>query len=307
MLLILTGPSCSGKSTIANELKAHYSYIELKSHTTRQRRSTVDEDYYFVSHEEFMSKDYVERVEYAGNSYGLSLEEMQKTIANPSQNYLVIVESKGAEQIWTKYWKSIDIIKVFIDCKDDALERRLTERGIDIEARRIQWPADRSRKNNAHFEIRNEDYDLAGAVDSVLAAVTFWFSPANSAIAACDGGCQLESGCWAYVLEDIVHGECMPGCTTNNIAEYTGLIALLANLATKPHFWRRDVTILMDSQLVVSQVLGKYKVKKDHLKPFHARVLELIAGLKFKVDLQWVPRENDWIKMVDKETKRLLS
>ena len=308
MLLILTGPSCSGKSTIANELKAHYSYQELKSHTTRARRGTVDDEYYFVGIEEFNNQTYVERVEYAGNNYGLSTEEIQKAVDDPKGKYLVILESNGAEQVWAAYWKQIDIIKMYVECPDSSLERRLLYRGIDVEARRSRWEEDRKLSYLAHFEVLNEDFKLARAVSDTLRYVDFWFSPANTAIAACDGGCQLEKGCWAYVLDDIVIGKCLPAAsTTNNVAEYMGLIALLEAINSKPHCWRREIIILMDSQLVVSQVTGKYKVKKDHLKPLHARVIALLDSLKFRVTLQWVPRENEWIKMVDKETKSLLS
>jgi guanylate kinase len=309
MLLLLTGPSCSGKSTIANELKRSNGFTELKSHTTRPRRYPEEEDYYFVSRIEFERKTYANKVDYAGNLYGLSIEELHKAMADPDGKYLVIVEANGAKQIWDAYRNHIEILKIFIDCDDTALERRLTERGIDVEIRRARWDIDRADKEAFHFIVRNEDLGIEPAVLDILSAVEYWFGTNTIRGASCDGGCQLEKGCWAYAVFGYpVYGEVMPvKATTNNIAEYTGLISLLVRLKTLPASWAREVIIHMDSQLVVSQVNGTFKVKKEHLKPLKERVVSLLRELPFRAKLKWVPREDEWIKMVDKETKRLLN
>ena len=72
------------------------------------------------------------------------------------------------------------------------------------------------------------------------------------------------------------------GITTNNIAEYTGLIAALQ--------WAVDhdvkqIAIKGDSLLIIEQMRGNYKVKNEGLKPLHmkARMLVMqIGDVKFE-------------------------
>ena len=78
---------------------------------------------------------------------------------------------------------------------------------------------------------------------------------------------------------------------TNNVAEYHGLIAGLRAC------FGRGITNLMvcgDSQLVIRQMEGKYRVKATHLYPLYReadRLCEEIGGVRFK----WIPREhNEW-------------
>lgn len=66
------------------------------------------------------------------------------------------------------------------------------------------------------------------------------------------------------------------GRTTNNVAEYAGLIAALT--------WARDnsvdeLTLYSDSQLLVNQLTGAYKVKAPHLIPIFLQALELKRGI----------------------------
>ena len=61
---------------------------------------------------------------------------------------------------------------------------------------------------------------------------------------------------------------------TNNIAEYEGLIAAL-DLATKTG--EKEITCILDSELVVKQLLGEYKVKNHKL-------LELFREVQKKQD-----------------------
>jgi ribonuclease HI len=67
------------------------------------------------------------------------------------------------------------------------------------------------------------------------------------------------------------------GHTTNNVAEYTGILKalekLLAYVGDKAR--ETEVVVKMDSQLVVQQMNGVYKIKHPNLKPLAARVQEL--------------------------------
>jgi len=67
------------------------------------------------------------------------------------------------------------------------------------------------------------------------------------------------------------------GETTNNAAEYKALILTIERaLAYHPE----ELDINADSELLVKQLKGEYKVKNEGLKPLYERVKHLLAGLK---------------------------
>lgn len=76
------------------------------------------------------------------------------------------------------------------------------------------------------------------------------------------------------------------GWTTNNVAEYRGLIEGLR--LAKDHGVHR-LSVFMDSTLVVQQMLGRFKVKHPGLKPLHATATEL-AGQFQQIRFQAIPR-----------------
>jgi ribonuclease HI len=83
------------------------------------------------------------------------------------------------------------------------------------------------------------------------------------------------------------HNECI-GMATNNEAEYRALIKGL-QLAAK--HTRKEVQVFMDSELVVNQMCGKYRIKKGHLLALYQHVKDS-ERLFTKVTYNWVPREN---------------
>lgn len=76
------------------------------------------------------------------------------------------------------------------------------------------------------------------------------------------------------------------GRATNNVAEYRGLIAGLAEAAA---LGATDVAVSMDSKLVVEQMSGRWKVKHPDLAELHAQARELAAGFD-TVSYAWIPR-----------------
>ncbi|MFP3202540.1 MAG: ribonuclease HI [Sulfolobus sp.] len=74
--------------------------------------------------------------------------------------------------------------------------------------------------------------------------------------------------------------------STNNVAEYTGIICLMEELKRLNVF---QPIIRGDSQLVVKQLNGEYRVKAQRIVPLYKRALELKEELDAKVE--WVPRE----------------
>ncbi len=89
------------------------------------------------------------------------------------------------------------------------------------------------------------------------------------------------------VLAEIAEGL---GETTNNVAEYTAAVEGLRKAidlgATRVH-------LRSDSQLLINQLTGVYRVKTAHLIPLHAQVRELARRLPSGVTYEHVPRERN--------------
>ncbi|MBI2409901.1 ribonuclease HI family protein [Candidatus Kaiserbacteria bacterium] len=82
------------------------------------------------------------------------------------------------------------------------------------------------------------------------------------------------------------------GHQTNNFAEYEAVILAFEKLAALVPEGKRggtDVIVKMDSELIVKQMRGEYKVKHPNLKAQHARLLQLIGAFK-SVTFAHVPR-----------------
>lgn len=84
------------------------------------------------------------------------------------------------------------------------------------------------------------------------------------------------------------------GEATNNAAEYEALIRALLAAKKLFHsaFFGLEVDVRMDSELIVRQMQGKYKVKAPELKPRFVQVQALIAQAK-KVSFTHVRREQN--------------
>jgi len=104
----------------------------------------------------------------------------------------------------------------------------------------------------------------------------------------CDGGSRGNPGPGAYgfvLLDDHgreveARGEYL-GKVTNNVAEYRGLIAGLEAAAAHRV---PSLEVSMDSELVIRQMTGEYRVKNEGLKPLHAAAKAAatkIARLRF--------------------------
>ena len=79
------------------------------------------------------------------------------------------------------------------------------------------------------------------------------------------------------------------GRQTNNVAEYYALIAALDYAAANGI---RRLRVYSDSQLIVNQIKGLYKVKHPDLRPLHERAKKQAAGLE-SFTIQYVPREQN--------------
>lgn len=87
------------------------------------------------------------------------------------------------------------------------------------------------------------------------------------------------------------------GVKTNNEAEYSGLIGALEWLNQNQDAKILKINLYSDSQLMIRQIQGKYKVKAPNLKPFFQKAQELIASIKIPIIFQDVRR--DFNKLAD--------
>ena len=117
-----------------------------------------------------------------------------------------------------------------------------------------------------------------------------------------DGLCQpINPGgisCYAFIVksdERIIHSDYGVAAkpfseeSTNNVAEYTALAKALQWLLAN-NFNSNKVEIKSDSQLVVNQLTGDYKVKARRILPLFKHVL--LLKTKFQdIQIKWIPRD----------------
>jgi ribonuclease HI len=119
-----------------------------------------------------------------------------------------------------------------------------------------------------------------------------------------DGLCQPVNpggiACYAYVVRKDGHtvhsdsglaAEPFSKGASNNVAEYTALIKALEWLIANGYTSAR-VEVKSDSQLVVKQLSGEYRVKAKQIVPLFQKAAVLMKKFS-KIAIQWVPREKN--------------
>lgn len=89
---------------------------------------------------------------------------------------------------------------------------------------------------------------------------------------------------------------------TNNMTEYTALIHGLSECLA---IGVTHVTVVMDSQLIIRQVKGEYKVKNELLRRYHKLAIGMVSQF-VSVELVWVKREHPDIDDIDTRGKRYI-
>ncbi len=108
-----------------------------------------------------------------------------------------------------------------------------------------------------------------------------------------DGGSRGNPGPAAYgaLVRDrqgrvLIEAAGYVGETTNNVAEYRGLIAGLE--AAREVDPAALVTARLDSKLVVEQMAGRWKIKQSHLAQLALEARRILPP--HQIDYEWVPR-----------------
>lgn len=153
-MLMLVGKSCSGKTTIAKELRK-FGLNEVISYTTRPPREHETEgiEYHFISKEEFLQKEeegfFAETTSYnvaTGETwyYGSAVEDL-------TDDKVIIVNPHRLEQL--RKIRSLNPIAFYITAGEETIWNRLRERGDNA--------AEAGRRLNA------DDEDFMGIINNV--------------------------------------------------------------------------------------------------------------------------------------------
>lgn len=118
-----------------------------------------------------------------------------------------------------------------------------------------------------------------------------------------DGGSRGNPGkaaCAFVIIKDnktIKQNSKFIGIKTNNEAEYLGIIFALENLGSLVK--DKEIELISDSELIIKQLTGKYKIKKPHLKKLEEKIKSIIKQKNLKIKFSNLKRENKFIFIAD--------
>jgi guanylate kinase len=174
LMLILSAPSGTGKTTIAKQLLERELNLERSiSVTTREKRLSEKEgvDYYFVSkdtYERFLKNDqFLEHNEIFGNFYGIPAIKVKEAIES-GRDVLLVIDWQGAINLMAKAKE--DIVSIFfLPPSLNELEARLRNRKEDSDEVIANRMA-KAKTELSHF--KQYDYILVnGDLEETITAV----------------------------------------------------------------------------------------------------------------------------------------
>jgi guanylate kinase len=173
-LIVVSGPSGVGKSTICREVVKRTGAVLSVSMTTRAKTPAEVEgaDYYFVSKGEFKKAlkegRLLEHAEVFGNMYGTPREPVMKAL-EAGRSVILEIDVQGGLQVKRSY---PDTVLVFILPPDTrVLEERITKRGrdsVDAMQKRLEGSTDEMAVAWKQYEIMVVNDDLERAVGMVV-------------------------------------------------------------------------------------------------------------------------------------------
>lgn len=180
ILLVISGPSGSGKGVLVHEILSRRSDIALSvSATTRAPRSgeVNGVNYHFMTKEKFKERldagDFIEYNEYAGNFYGTLKSEVTSRIAEGT-SIILEIDVHGAMNVKSQYPNAVLLMIAPPDYT--TLEKRLRGRGDDVPEeiilKRLETAKDELARLPAYdYLVINRDGQINAAADEICAII----------------------------------------------------------------------------------------------------------------------------------------
>lgn len=191
MLIVLSGPSGSGKGTIIKSLLEQRRDTVLSiSMTTRDPRFGEQEGvhYFFRTREEFeqtiANDGFLEYAEYNGNYYGTPVAPIQRWLYE-GKNVILEIEVQGAEKVMDK---REDVVSIFLAVPSmEELERRLRGRGTETDeviARRLTVAKQElTRVPRYQYVVLNDEVEQAVAqINTIIDAESLRYSRMDNTV-----------------------------------------------------------------------------------------------------------------------------
>jgi ribonuclease HI len=182
--------------------------------------------------------------------------------------------------------------------KASEVERQAQKTAEELDSAMNESKVERDRRRSARAEAAAAEREAVRAEELAGPARTRLY---------CDGAARGNpgpAGAGAVIVSPEGHIQARVGKflgdSTNNVAEYMGLIL---GLKRAKAMGIRELDVLADSELVVKQLAGDYAVKADHLKPLHDEAKQLLGTFSI-ANLRHVPREEN--KLADEMSNRAI-
>jgi len=131
-IIIITGASGSGKTTIGNKL-ATYGIPRLVTSTTRSMRpNEVDGvDYFFLDKEDLSNHAFIEQTIYNGHTYGLTVNSLVMGLML-NDCVAIVMDKVGARTVKAMYPNETFVIHLSVT--EDQMVERMMERGDSLQS-----------------------------------------------------------------------------------------------------------------------------------------------------------------------------
>lgn len=126
-----------------------------------------------------------------------------------------------------------------------------------------------------------------------------------------DGGARGNPGpaAAAFIINRngrVIHSQAeYLGISTNNFAEYSGVLIALTWLKRNTNQIDGKVKFFLDSELVANQLKGEYKIKNPKLKEIMSKIKNIEKDLKNKIEYGAIPRTKN--KIADHLVNKILN
>ena len=174
MLILISGPSGSGKNTVLKEIQNRYKdVIQMRSYTTRKRenRENKELDFYkYISDKEFRRMidegDFFEYAEVHGKLYGTTWEYYKRA---KNETIIKDIDVYGFTNIKNTFDREFKIVSIFLDAPNRVLKKRLEKRGENPERIVERMKRNRLERRYKHkYNIKVKNIDLEKTLAKVF-------------------------------------------------------------------------------------------------------------------------------------------